>query len=89
MRLNYHGTVTHLLTWDADVARFIQYHCMSTNNVNTIYCCTEYMHNKLLMWMSPYHIIKALWKGTKSIYIAMHIVEQYQLKWLQEPTGSK
>jgi hypothetical protein len=34
-------TEKHLLTLDADLARFIQYHYMSTNNVTTIHCCTE------------------------------------------------
>jgi hypothetical protein len=43
----------HLLTWDADVARFVPDHYMSTDNQTTIHCCTEYMHNKLMMHCHP------------------------------------
>jgi hypothetical protein len=47
------STEKHLLTLDADLARFIHYHYISTNNVSTIHCCTEYIHNKVLMQCHP------------------------------------
>ena len=40
------ATEKHLLTWDAVVATFMQYHYMSTESITTIHCCTEYIHNK-------------------------------------------
>jgi len=46
-------TEKHLLSWDADVARFIHQHYMSKNSVTTIYCCTQYSSNKLLMRCHP------------------------------------
>jgi hypothetical protein len=38
------ATGKHLLTWDTDVATFIQYHYMSADNLTTIHCCTEYIY---------------------------------------------
>ena len=35
------ATEKHLLTYDTDVATFIQYHYMSMNGITTIHCCTE------------------------------------------------
>jgi ribosomal protein L31 len=46
-------TEKHLLTFDAKLARFIQYQYMSTNNVTTIHCCTEYIYNKVMMGCHP------------------------------------
>jgi hypothetical protein len=46
-------TEKHLLTWDADVATFILDYYMSTEDITTIHCCTEYMHNQLLMRCHP------------------------------------
>jgi hypothetical protein len=46
-------TEKHLLMLDGNLARFIQYHYMSTNNVTTIHCCTEYMCDKVIMQCHP------------------------------------
>jgi hypothetical protein len=47
------ATEQHLLTCDADVATFIWYHYMGTENIITvIHCCTELLHNQLTNEMS-------------------------------------
>ena len=54
-------TEKHLLTLDANLARFIQYHYMSTNNVTTIHCCTEYIHNQVMMRCHPLYQGEGPW----------------------------
>jgi hypothetical protein len=47
------STEEHLLKCDVDIATFIQHHYMATNNITAIHCCTELMHNQLLMRCHP------------------------------------
>jgi hypothetical protein len=62
------ATEKHLLTWDADVATFMQCHYMSTNNITTIHCCTEYMHNELLMRCHPSYQGEGPWFDWVSVH---------------------
>ena len=50
------------------MARFIQYHYMSTNNVTTIHCCTEYSYNKLVMQCHPSYQGEGPWVDWVSVH---------------------
>jgi hypothetical protein len=69
-------TEEHLLTLDANLARFIQYHYMSTNNVTTIHCCTEYMHNKVMMRCHPSYQGEGPWFDWVSVQLAAWIFNE-------------
>ena len=62
------ATEKHLLTWDTDVATFILHHYMSTENITTIHCCTEYMHNQLLMRCHPSYQGEGPWFDWVSVH---------------------
>jgi hypothetical protein len=61
-------TEKHLLTYDTDVVTFIQHHYMSTENITTIYCCTEYMHTQLLMRCHPSYQGEGPWFDWVSVH---------------------
>ena len=50
------------------MATFIQYHYMSTENITTIHCCTEYMHNQLLMRCHPSYQGEGPWFDWVSVH---------------------
>jgi hypothetical protein len=63
------GTEKHLLTWDTDVLSFIQeYHYMSTDNVTTIHCCTEYTYNQLQIRCHPSYQGEGPWFDWVSVH---------------------
>jgi len=62
------ATEKHLLTWDADVATFMQYHYMSTESITTIHCCTEYINNQLLMRCHPSYQGEGPWYDWVSVH---------------------
>jgi hypothetical protein len=62
------ATESHLLTWDADVAIFIQDHYMSTYNQTTIHCCTEYMYNELIIRCHPSYQGEGPWFDWVSVH---------------------
>jgi hypothetical protein len=62
------STEKQLLTHDSDVVTFIQHHYMSTNNISTINCCTEYMYNQLLMRCHPSYQGEGPWFDWVSVY---------------------
>jgi hypothetical protein len=62
------ATEKHLLSWNAAVATFIQNNYMSTENRTTIYCCTEYKHNKLLIRCHPSFQGEGPWFDWVSVY---------------------
>jgi hypothetical protein len=62
------ATEKHLLTCDTDVATFVQYHYTSTGNITTIHCCTEYMHNQLLMRCHPSYQGEGPWFDWVSVH---------------------
>jgi hypothetical protein len=62
------ATEKHLLTCDTDVATFVQYYYTSTGNITTIHCCTEFMHNQLLMWCHPSYQGEGPWFDWVSVH---------------------
>jgi hypothetical protein len=62
------ATEKHLLTCDTDVATFVQYYYTLTGNITTIHCCTEYMHNQLLMWCHPSYQGEGPWFDWVSVH---------------------
>jgi hypothetical protein len=62
------ATEKHLLTYDADVATFIQSHYMSMNGITTIHCCTEYMHDQVVMRCHPSYQGEGPWFDWVSVH---------------------
>ena len=63
------ATEEHLLTCNVEVASFIWYQYMSTdNNITTIDCCTEIMHNQLLMRCHPSYQGEGPWFDWVSVH---------------------
>jgi hypothetical protein len=62
------ATEKHLLTYDVDVATFIQYHYMSMDVITTTLCCTEYMHNQVVMRCHPSYQGEGPWFDWVSVH---------------------
>jgi hypothetical protein len=62
------ATKKQLLTCDAELARFIQCHYLSDDNISTIHCCTEYMHNELVMRCHPSYQGEGPWFDWVSVH---------------------
>jgi hypothetical protein len=61
-------TEKHLLTYDTDVVTFILGHYMSSENITTIHCCTEYMHTQLLIRCHPSYQGEGPWFDWVSVH---------------------
>jgi hypothetical protein len=64
------ATEQHLLSCDANVATFILDYYMSTEDITTMHCCTEYMHNQLLMRCHPCYQGEGPWFDWVSVHFA-------------------
>jgi hypothetical protein len=75
-------TEKHLLTWDCDVAAFIQEHYMATHSVTTIHCCTEYVKQQFRMRCHPSYQGQGLWFDWVSVHF-----EAFRLNGQRIPLG--
>jgi hypothetical protein len=69
LKITWHSaTEIHLLKWDAGVATFIQNNCMSSEDRTTIYCCTEYKNNQVMMRCHPSYQGEGPWFDWVNVY---------------------
>jgi hypothetical protein len=63
------ATEEHLLTCNGDVVSFLRSFYMSPDtNINTIHCCTEIMHNQLMMRCHPSYQGEGPWFDWVSVH---------------------
>jgi hypothetical protein len=69
------ATEEHLLSCNSDLAIFMHYHYNAAENITAIHCCTELMHNQLLMRCHPSYQGEGPWFDWVSVHFEACMVD--------------
>ena len=69
------ATEEHLLCCDPNLAIFIRHHYNTAENITAIHCCTELMHNQLLMRCHPSYQGEGPWFDWVSVHFEACMVD--------------